>query len=142
MPSVPRPRCDQYQCKTQALPGSRFCSEHAPAKTAKTDRRELDHLYKSSAWSQIRQAQLSAYPICQACEEDGRITVADVVDHVFRWKDYGIEAFRLNLFSSLCSPCHSRKNHLEQLGVFRRYRDGSHQDFMACDWPSAVHESK
>ena len=142
MPSIPRSQCDQYQCKAAAIAGSRFCEQHTPARAApKTDRREKDALYSSAAWRQIRAAQLSAHPLCQCCQSEGRLTAAEVVDHVFRWKDYGEQAFRLNLWNSLLAACHSRKGRLEALGVFRQYREDGFTDHQAGDWPAAVHRS-
>lgn len=142
MPSIPRSQCDQYQCKAASITGSRFCEQHtSPRAAPKTDRREKDSLYSSAAWRQIRAAQLSAHPLCQCCQSEGRLTAAEVVDHVFRWKDFGELAFRLNLWNSLCAACHSRKGRLETLGVFRQYRDGSFIDHQASDWPAAVNRS-
>jgi 5-methylcytosine-specific restriction protein A len=142
MPSIPRSQCDQYQCKAAAIAGSRFCEQHTPQRAApKTARREQDSLYRSRVWQQIRTAQLTAHPLCQCCQHEGRLTAAEVVDHVFRWKDYGEQAFRLNLWSSLCSPCHSRKGRQEQRGVFRHYTDEGFRDYKASDWPAAVIQS-
>ena len=139
MPSSPPTQCDQYHCKQPSITGSRYCTEHTPPRaTPKTERREKDALYHSSVWQQIRAIQLSAHPLCQCCESEGRLTAAEVVDHVFRWKDYGPQAFKLNLWSSLCHPCHSRKGRLEQRGIFRHYKDGSFTDYTANEWPSAV----
>lgn len=139
MPSIPRSQCDQYQCKASSVAGSRFCADHTPVRAApKTGRREQDALYRSALWRQIRTAQLTAQPLCQCCQTEGRLAAAEVVDHVFRWKDFGEEAFRVNLWSSLCAACHSRKGRLEQRGVFRHYKDGSFRDYKASDWPLAV----
>ena len=140
MPTLPRPQCSEYGCKAPSVKGSRYCTEHAPAaRTNKSERKELDTLYSSGVWREIRAAQLSRAPLCQCCEAEGRIKAAEAVDHVFPWKSWGPNAFRVNIFQSLCAPCHSRKTSLELRGVFRRYSGDGFTDYSAADYPAAVY---
>ena len=138
MPILPPSQCAEMRCKAPSIKGSVYCEAHAPKNLAVSKRREQDTIYRSAAWQSIRQRQLSMHPLCQACHLEGRLTPAQVVDHVFRWKDYGRQAFTLNLFSSLCAPCHSRKGHLEQRNIFRRYTEQGITDYSPSDWPGAV----
>lgn len=64
---------------------------------------------------------------------------AEAVDHVFPWKSWGPNAFRVNIFQSLCAPCHSRKTALELRGVFRHYTGGAFTDYTPPDYPAAVY---
>jgi 5-methylcytosine-specific restriction endonuclease McrA len=69
----------------------------------------------------MRQAQLSRFPLCAACKDQGLIRAASVVDHVWPWRSIGPDAFRVNRFQSLCPDCHSVKTGLESRGVMREY---------------------
>lgn len=135
---MPPAQCATYRCKAPAIKGSVYCLDHAPKNRAATDRRKLDAYYQSATWQKIRTAHLSSSPLCMACKHAGRIVPATVVDHVFPWKQYGPQAFTLNVFNSLCPPCHSVKTASESRGVFRHYLDGEIRDYGATDWPGAV----
>ena len=130
MPNLPKPVCDTLGCKNPSVVHSRFCLDHAPAykRQATTD------LYNSAAWATLRKVQISKQPLCQACLLDGKIASAQHVDHVFPWHTIGKQAFRANLFQSLCGPCHSRKTGLEQKGVFRHYRPDGALDYSVGDY--------
>jgi 5-methylcytosine-specific restriction protein A len=39
------------------------------------------HLYKTSAWRKLREAQLSIQPLCEFCLRTEDVTAANVVDH-------------------------------------------------------------
>lgn len=138
MPTLPRAQCAEYGCKAPSVKGSRFCVDHAPAQRTQSERRALDAEYTSAAWRQIRTAQLTRSPLCACCTYEGRLSPADVVDHVFPWKAYGPQAFRANLFQSLCAPCHSRKTNLESRGVFRHYTGHTMRDYTPGDYPGAL----
>lgn len=63
------------------------------------------HLYSSMRWRRIRKAQMEAEPLCRMCQAKGRITAAQVCDHITPHK--GDEAlFYGGPFQSLCKPCH------------------------------------
>ncbi|USK78968.1 HNH endonuclease [Peribacillus frigoritolerans] len=52
--------------------------------------------------------------MCVKCREDGRMTKADVVDHVIELQDnYELRLTHSNLMS-LCHACHNRKTKREQ----------------------------
>lgn len=63
-------------------------------------------LYKSARWQRIRKAQLSAFPLCQTCERQGRITPAAVCNHIDKSAKATVEGFFAGPFSSECAPCH------------------------------------
>lgn len=137
MPIVPRPQCDEYQCKAQSVKGSRYCQTHTQSKALTIDRQTFNAKYKGAAWAAIRARQLSANPLCAACLIDGRITQASHVDHVFPWAAIGAQAFTRNLFQSLCPECHGIKSGLEKRGVFRHYTAHAH-DYTVTDYPFAM----
>lgn len=132
MPSMPPSQCNATGCKAPSIPHSRYCAQHAPA--PRTRDHERDALYKGAAWARMRQAQLSAHPLCQACASMGRVTQGAHVDHVFPWRAIGPQAFRVNVLQTLCGPCHSRKSALEARGTFRHYTPSGPRDYTLPDW--------
>lgn len=82
----------------------------------------------------MRSAQLSAHPLCQACASEGRVTQGEHVDHVFPWRAIGPQAFRVNLFQTLCEGCHARKGALERRGLCRHYAASGPRDYTLADW--------
>lgn len=137
MPTIPRPQCDEYQCKAPSVKGSRYCEAHTPSKAPTLDRQAFNAPYKSAAWQSIRARQLSAFPLCAACLIDGRVNEASHVDHVFPWQAIGAHAFTRNLWQSLCPECHGVKSGLEKRGIFRHYTAQAH-DYTAQDYPYAM----
>jgi 5-methylcytosine-specific restriction protein A len=139
MPTLPRAQCAEYGCKAPSVRGSRFCADHAPQQVKPQGaRRALDDEYRTALWRQIRTAQLTREPLCACCTYEGRLTAADVVDHVFPWKTYGPQAFAANLFQSLCAPCHSRKTNRESRGVFRHYTGAGFTDYAPSDYAAKL----
>jgi 5-methylcytosine-specific restriction enzyme A len=75
-----------------------------------------DGWYNTTRWDRIRKHQLRAHPLCKYCLERGRITPAEICDHVEPHKG-DINKFWLGPFQSLCRPCHdSTKKFVETRG--------------------------
>jgi 5-methylcytosine-specific restriction protein A len=73
------------------------------------------HLYSTPRWRAMRAAQLAEFPLCWYCEQAGRTTAADTVDHVIPHR--GDEALfwdQLNLRSA-CPTCHNAAGHQRDL---------------------------
>lgn len=138
MPTMPPTQCAAYHCKAPTIRGSIYCTDHAPLRTEQTERRSMDRAYKTRAWDIIRSAQLTRAPLCAACMQRGVINSGEHVDHVFPWKLFGPNAFRFNLFQTLCAPCHAVKGSLERRGIFRHYADPAPVDYSSTDYPGAV----
>ena len=77
-------------------------------------------LYKTKAWYRLRHAQLQREPVCRMCKQLGRVTAANVIDH--------IEPHRGNLelfhdpanIQALCKACHDgAKQAQERTGQLR-----------------------
>lgn len=139
MPSLPPPRCNRPRCRNSARAGSIYCVDHAPASLLAPSRDGL-HMYKGSAWQVARATQLSRYPLCAACQLEGRTVAADTVDHVWPWRSLSPDAFVRNRLQSLCGPCHARKTALEGRGICREYRPGGAQDWCLADWHTQCHQ--
>lgn len=123
MPSIPTyTKCASLGCKNTRSKLNSYCMDHGGKDWINTEKRkEFNSHYQTAFWREKRAIQLSIQPLCQACLLAGRITSAVHIDHVFAWKDIGNEAFKRNLFQSLCPECHSHKTALEQQGIYRCY---------------------
>jgi 5-methylcytosine-specific restriction enzyme A len=147
MPTVPtNQKCSTLGCKNTKAKFSSLCLEHGGRDTFnakrynQTDKRkDATDKYNTKQWRTLRQIQLSQYPICAGCKQDGIIRSAEHVDHIFPWQQIGEMAFTFNLFQSLCPSCHSSKTQLEQQGIFRAYGD---RDYIAQDYRIAVANPK
>lgn len=70
-------------------------------------------MMNSRRWRRLRAAYLSAHPVCEDCEEQGRTTIATEVHHIRpiesaagRSGDMQELAFNPCNLRALCRPCH------------------------------------
>lgn len=64
-------------------------------------------------WQKLRERMLREHPLCQLCEQRGRVTVATSLDHrIPRSKEGGTDD-ESNL-QTVCEPCHARKSLLDR----------------------------
>lgn len=139
MPTLPsNKKCEALRCAAPRVDGSAYCEAHGGRKKISIERHSHNAAYKSRAWAQIRAAQLSRAPLCERCKSEGLITQAEHIDHVFPWAVIGGDSFRLNLFASLCAPCHSLKTSIERRGVFMRYTENGPIEYTANDYRRVV----
>lgn len=61
-----------------------------------------------TTWQRLRLAVLADEPLCRRCRAEGRVTGAEVVDHITPIVDGGDRLDRANL-QPLCVPCHAIK---------------------------------
>ena len=119
MPTAPlNTECKEYRCRNRKTTRSAYCTEHGGGQTDKA--KANSKLYSQVAWSKIRTRQLSRQPLCARCYSEGKVTAATVVDHVFPHRR-DADAFKVNLFQSLCAPCHSLKTQDENRGQYLHY---------------------
>lgn len=67
---------------------------------------EYRRLYRTARWKRTRADQLQAEPLCRACMARGRVTEANVCNHMDKDAKATEEGFFAGPFSSLCAPCH------------------------------------
>ena len=135
MATLPKPtKCEALRCQGERVTGSAFCVAHGGKPKQTAQRRENNAPYKTAAWESIRAHQLTLQPLCQGCKVEGRIVPAAHVDHVIPWRSIGPQAFRRNLFQSLCIAHHSTKTHAEGRGVFIHYTDTGPIEYTKADW--------
>lgn len=105
MPSKAPHPCAYPRCPN--LTTERYCSEHKtiasreyqklrdPATTARY----------GSEWRRIRNRYISRHPLCERCEQEGRLTPATEVHHIAPLADAGTNDDE-NLMS-VCKSCHA-----------------------------------
>jgi 5-methylcytosine-specific restriction enzyme A len=111
MPVIPLSPCAAPRCPGRAPFGKRFCAAHETAtRKASSVERSRDPLtrYNDAPWRRLRQAWLNAHPLCVACEAEGRVTVAQVVDHLVAVVDDPSRRLDWSNLRSLCKSCHDR----------------------------------
>jgi 5-methylcytosine-specific restriction protein A len=72
-------------------------------------------LYKTYKWRKLRNTFIAQHPLCVACELDGVVKPAYVVDHVQPISKGGAP-FDYNNLQSLCEMHHNRKSSSERVG--------------------------
>lgn len=90
-------------------------------------------LYGQKAWANIRTRQLSKQPLCAKCQSEGKVTAATTVDHVFPHRR-DTDAFKVNLFQSLCTSCHTLKTQDENAGRYLHYTAHGIIEYTADDY--------
>ncbi len=80
------------------------CATHTEQGTIRDP--EVKKLYNSKRWQTIRVAQLSNFPWCAHCMNEGKHVIASEVHHIERHQGDPDKFFN-GPFESLCKPCHS-----------------------------------
>ena len=65
--------------------------------------------YQSTSWRKLRALKLEQAPMCEECLKAGRLTPAQMVDHIVPINKGGAPLDIENL-QSLCNACHARKS--------------------------------
>lgn len=84
--------------------------------------------YDSEQWRRVSRAFLASNPVCAACQRQGRMTPAAIVDHVLPVRWYPGRAWDEANFQALCTrrpySCHQRKTGWERNGFALDFRRG------------------
>lgn len=132
MPYLPsNTKCQMLGCKNPRSKLNTFCMEHGGKQAVD---RDYDDVYRTKAWKQIRRAELSKNPLCQACLIVGKVKLGQHVDHLFPWRQIGPQAFRKNVFQVLCQEHHSRKTQQERKGIIEHYTLEGIKEVQLGDW--------
>jgi len=68
-------------------------------------------------WQKARLSHLAKFPLCWYCEQEGRVTAANVVDHSVPHRGDQKIFWDKALWRSSCLPCHSVKTAREEGGI-------------------------
>ena len=136
MPYAPlNDKCRELGCKNPKTNRSTFCADHGGGVTEKG--KENDKLYSTAFWKKQRQIQLSKKPLCASCLLNGKVVQAEVVDHVFPHRRDATK-FRVNLWQSLCVPCHSLKTSEENKGTYFYYSSNGLIQYTDTDYSREI----
>jgi len=84
----------------------------------KTGQKAWKHLYNTALWKALRLQQLKKSPICGYCDSQGRVTIANIVDHIKPHKGDEILFYKPSNLQSMCKQHHdSTKAREEHSGV-------------------------
>jgi 5-methylcytosine-specific restriction protein A len=113
LPLKPLRPCNYPGCN-QLSRDSR-CNEHAELQRIQAQKRLAENRpsyhswYNSPRWRHARLLFLKDNPLCVYCKIEGRLTPAQIVDHIVSHKgDYGLFWSKDN-WQSLCKACHDKK---------------------------------
>lgn len=82
----------------------------ASSSKPKVDSRNAKHdpFYDTPQWRATRKMVLEEEPLCRMCMKEGKITAAQMVDHIKPRSKGGADFERSNL-QPLCNKCHAKK---------------------------------
>jgi hypothetical protein len=86
-------------------------------------------LYKTARWQRLREAQLTAHPLCDRHLKRGHTVRASVVHHLEAHKGDLVKFFDPANLQSLCAPCHDGDVQSEE-------KVGYSTEVGADGWPS------
>ena len=108
--------CSQHQSLEATLQTKRdYWKYNHVTRNRSSSKREQYKFYKTPQWKHLRQLVLDRdYGLCQYCKANGKITLANTVDHVVPIEiDQGLATIAGNL-ATICRDCHRRKTAWEQ----------------------------
>ena len=115
MPYKPARPCRKIGCRGTTRHKNGYCQEHQGEiqkmhreyKRNRTDK-EDNTFYSSNQWRKVRAYKLQQQPLCEHCEQTGKVTIAKMVDHIEEIKQGG-DRYAMDNLQSLCYGCHNRK---------------------------------
>lgn len=103
------------QCGSLVRDGSARCALHKAGAWRKTTP------YKRESGRRLqrkREALFTAEPLCRECKLNGRVTLAEVRDHITPLAEGGLDID--DNVQPLCEPCHDEKTQQESARGVRR----------------------
>ena len=107
MPRKPKRPCSYPGCSH--LTDGQYCDEHRKIAQHYYNRYQRDpdtQKRYGRAWRRIRLQYIQAHPLCEQCELEGRLTLAEEVHHILPLANGGTND-EDNLVA-LCKSCHSK----------------------------------
>jgi len=75
-------------------------------------------LYDTHAWRKARKLFLNENPLCAYCKLQGRITPANIVDHIKPHNNNPELFWDQDNWQALCEPCHNSIKQMEERSGF------------------------
>ncbi len=85
--------------------GKKFVREHYDKFVRDKDSKRF---YDSARWKKAKTMKLNRNPCCESCQQEGRVTPADVVHHLLPVNKSSGRNLDLNYLVSLCHACHNQ----------------------------------
>ena len=113
MPIKPKRLCNHPGCNQFVAIG--YCEQHKPNnklshalyKRNRTDHKE-EAFYSSLTWRKMRKAKLTMQPLCEQCQQEGRLTAATIVHHIEELKQRPELGLQIDNLMSVCDGCHNK----------------------------------
>lgn len=115
MQKASRP-CREPGCVRYAVRRESYCEAHLRPRGRSAKASAWRKEYGTSRWTKARAAFLQLHPLCAACEAEGRLVPAMVVDHVTPHRGDLRLFWDSGNWQALCKPCHDRKTAAEDGG--------------------------
>ena len=116
MPSKALKPCAYPRCKNYAT-NKGYCQDHQQ-QTRQYDKERGTSYQRGydAKWRKAREYFLSQNPLCVMCQQQGRITPANVVDHIQPHKGNQDLFWDEANWQALCQSCHNSKTAKEDMG--------------------------
>ena len=107
MPSKPKRPCSYPGCPK--LTHGRFCEEHAKKEAQRYEKYDRDPAVRrryGRAWKRIRDRYAEAHPLCELCQQHGKLTPTEEIHHKLPLSEGGTHASEYLI--ALCKSCHAK----------------------------------
>lgn len=72
-------------------------------------RAKTQAMYRTYRWRKASRDYRRSHPVCELCRDEGRVSLAQCVDHIEPHYGDPAKFWDVNNWQSACKPCHSRK---------------------------------
>lgn len=107
MPPLPKKACRHRGCPRTTTEA--YCEEHKEHEQKRKNNKRADPFYLRAAWRNLRLQKLANDPLCEKCAAEGRVKLANTVDHKIPRSDRPDLALDYENLRSNCHSCHSKK---------------------------------
>jgi 5-methylcytosine-specific restriction protein A len=96
---------------TRTLAGCDTCKKRYPKHKLTTAERGYD-----SKWKRLSERYRSENPLCEACQNDGKVEPATEVHHIIPAKQSEYHRLNRDNLMALCSKCHAEIERIKRAG--------------------------
>ena len=122
MPERSKHACHQPGCPKTVVSGA-YCEEHRRQRERQQMQNDpMDKFYRTKPWQRFRTWFLREHPFCVDCDAEGRLALAEHVDHKIPRKQRPDLSLDEENCQGLCHSHHSRKTMRER--GYRKTRGG------------------
>lgn len=107
MPRKPKRPCSYPNCPN--LTYGRFCEEHTKLENKRYEKYDRDPMVKKRygrAWKRIRDRYAATHPLCERCQQEGKLVPMAEVHHKLPLSEGGTH--NTDNLIALCKSCHSK----------------------------------